>query len=136
MMQRIRDCGDESNKYESIGWACIGSAVTALFSAITFVASVDFERTLPAGGTGINWWKFGVFAVCLAATAAGWIGGWLSLHYAKQHRKDRADLRRIILEDMQFIEDMHPLVTAPPSPPASPPDQATAMAASESGVGN
>lgn len=53
-MERIESCGESSQFFDSVGWACIGFAGSAFLSALTFFFSVEFERKRPEGGTKAN----------------------------------------------------------------------------------
>lgn len=124
LMDRVRNCGDSSQFYEAFGWACLGVAGSAILSLVTFSFSVDFVRTPPNGVEKLNVGAVFASGLCAVLFLAGLAAGFLSLSFAKRHRKDRAELRDVIVEDMGFFRDRHARPGVPPTPstPLAPPE--------------
>lgn len=97
VMKRIREASDSSNFIAALGWWCLGAGVSSLIAAITFFLDADSGK----GNWGVAEFIFSLLA------ALGLACGILSLKYAKQHRKDKAQILEYILEDMQLFRDKH-----------------------------
>jgi hypothetical protein len=114
-MERIEKCGDASHALDSFGWACIGFGGSGVLTAIALPFSVEFVRTGDhANITAI----ITEVALCTIAVASVIVGG-VSLYHAQDKRKSQADLRKVIVEDMQLLADRH----QPPAPAETPGDQ-------------
>ncbi len=99
-MTRIKNSGDSSNWYQSLGWASLGFSGSALLAAITFPWSVQFKTKLENGTLEPNLPAIFTEVICTVAAMAGAILGIAALRFAKQHAIDRTELRNVIVEDM------------------------------------
>ena len=111
LMDRIKSCGDSSHTYESLAWACVGICGSAIMASAALPFSVDFIRTISenthANLAAIITETAFIFIALSAAVLA-----FFSFQFASQHAKDRADIRKIIVEDMQAHADKHPFIVS------------------------
>lgn len=114
-MDRIRECNDSSHSYESLGYACVGIAISFLIAAITFPFSVEFSRKLD-GSTQANLPAITTEVACVAIPISTGVLSIYSFRFASQHRKDRETIRQVIVEDMQAHADRFPLIDEPTMP--------------------
>ncbi len=125
LMERIQRADAASDFFPSLGWALLGAAVSAFLAAITLPFTVDFIHPAGSGhATPVNLPAILVEAACSVVFLAAVIAGGTSLFYAARRRQDRAELRRLIIEDMQALASRYAI---PPSVPMSsepPPGQA------------
>jgi hypothetical protein len=127
-MNRIQSCGDSSGTYNSVGWACLGIAASALLSAITFPFGVKFTTPIPTGGDTVNLGAVLIECSMAVLALAGAGVGAVTLLFSRQHRKDRSDLRSWIVDDMRQHKDKHSpqarpgqsAIAPPPAPPPAP----------------
>src|SRR5579862_5145949 len=67
-MRRLRNCGDSSQLYESLGWSLISLAGGAFLAALTFPQSVEFVKRLPSGSEQVNGWAYCTVITCWLIT--------------------------------------------------------------------
>jgi hypothetical protein len=109
LTKRIRDSGDHSPFYHSMGTLLLGIGVSAALSAILFWASVPMFTTTPATATtpaivSANAAPLLSLGVCTSLALTCLISGVISLLFSKTHREDRNALREAIVEDMEQKE--------------------------------
>lgn len=90
IIKRIARFRDSSQFFQSLGWALLGVAATAFFTAIVLPEGVVKEAPR-------------IFVICWGVFAVGFICGFVSLIYARFHRRDRDTLQSDIIEDMRDI---------------------------------
>jgi hypothetical protein len=120
LMKRVERCRDSSSFHETLGWTCLGVAGSALLSAVTFFFGIEFVRYPARGVAEVNWGALVAEFVCSTLFLAGLGVGCAALLYARRHRQDRADLRQIIVKDMERFHDR--LITPRRAAAAEPPD--------------
>jgi len=114
MMNRLETIQDNSPWYEAIGWACLGFAGSSFLSLVSHCVAADFvHRTVD--GEHINLACLIAFILFATLTLACGGIGWVSIHYARQHRKDKSALCREVREDMQSIKDRYFATPGPAS---------------------
>lgn len=134
IMERINQCGEGSQGYESFGWGMLGLATSAFIAALTFPWGIEWTKTSPDGLFPFNWPAAAAEVICMLATVGGLIGGILSLRYANDRRSLHRDLRESIVRDMQRLQvrlgicarSELPRINSSSSsacPPAFPPEQ-------------
>jgi len=133
LKDRIKNCGDSSNRFENAGWACIGFAGSAFLTALSFPFGVPFTTDGHSNLYVVVVWAIflGLFLGCL-------VGGIIALLLVYKNRRTQQTMMGIVLADMEFIEaSQRPIQAAsqgtsipipatqppaiPQSTPASPP---------------
>jgi hypothetical protein len=116
LMDRVRRCEDTSQFFQSLGWGLLGSAMSAFLAAIALPFTVDFIRPDPVGvphAHPVNIAAICVESLCCVVFLVGVISGGVSPFYAARHRRERSDLRQLIVEDMQVLASRYALPPAP-----------------------
>jgi hypothetical protein len=109
LTKRIEACTDVPNYLPSLAWTCVGTAITALVAAVTLPFSVDFSPS-----TGPNYraivteccFIFGFNAAVVVAVAVFCL--------ARLWRKNRLDVRDMIIEDMRATRARFAVASLPP----------------------
>jgi hypothetical protein len=120
LMSRIKNCGDSSHTYESLAWACVGICGSALIAAASLPFSIDFIKGVPPDSTHANLAGLITEIAFLALALGSAVLAFFGFRFARQHAKDRADIRSIIVEDMQAHADKHPFGLVQPEMPDQP----------------
>lgn len=90
IIKRIGRFRDSSQFFQSLGWALLGVGATAFFTAIVLPDGVVKEAPR-------------ILIICWSAFAVGFICGFVSLIYARFHRRDHETLQSDIVEEMKAI---------------------------------
>lgn len=115
IMNRIKKCGEHTNFYEGLGWCCIGLGGGALLSALAGWGTLTFA-THDAAGKVIAYNLGAIVSQVgfVAITICAFVVGFVSLRFAKQHQEDRAEIRLMIVQDMQERENSHKPLSGSP----------------------
>lgn len=108
LISRIELCSDPPSFLPSLAWTCVGIAASTLVVAATLPLSVELKT---AGGA-----NYGavVTECCLIFGGIAALGiGAAAFYFSWLWRKNRIDVRGIILGDMSAIRSRF---TAPPAP--------------------
>jgi len=112
-MERIEKCHDSSQFFVGLGWASLGIAASAFLAAITYPSSLEFVRHSSDGAEVVNLRAVITEVACWGIFFAFLLVGAVSLFFSKEHGQHRAEIQKMIVEDMKTFEDRH--LTVPPT---------------------
>lgn len=108
IMERIDEIDDHSATWTNVAWACVSAGVSFGLVAVTLPFSVEFTRYVPtdhgAVSEVLNWPALLTEVGCLLFALCAAVGAVCSFCAARTERQSSAKIRRMILEDMQFLE--------------------------------
>src|SRR5579859_4455483 len=100
LMDRIKQCDSPPDHINSIAWTCAGLSGGFVIAALTLPPSVQF---MPQSGP--NYWAIFVETFLVVGAFAIAIVSIIAFIFGRIWRKNRLDLRHIILDDMTVTRD-------------------------------
>ncbi|NOJ94885.1 hypothetical protein HMI51_18345 [Corallococcus coralloides] len=85
-IERLRGTEKSTEFFQGLGWALIGVAVSAFFSAIAFPDEDKYVRR---------------YIACWAVTGAALVSGMATLVFSSLHKKNQQQLRSATVDDME-----------------------------------